>query len=189
MKVIKLNKYQEENNNINYLIKNDSNIKVKKYVLEKLRNLYVKTLENEGYADKMISKMLLNGYCWQSTSSIISFFNDEDEILRGIIKPSSTRELRHAWIKFEVFGNEYILDSSIGVTVPKVIYDDIMKPKIEGRIQAKVVKNTLIDIISNNEYHKMPLGDINSPFYRKDIKIKGKQLNKKIKSLSVKYPE
>ena len=187
------NQYQEENDKIEYLEKQEAKLLVRTYAYYLLKNLFIEIeLSAKGNAYSMLQNKNLNGFCWNATSSIIPFFKDEDEILRGVIHPSTTREIEHAWIRFSFLQREYVFDPALNIIVPKELYNDTFQTEINGSVCSKKVRDTYIEILSQynfwkKEYQEMPIGDIYSPFYLDTLSAKGLVTKQKVKRLSVYY--
>ena len=164
------------------------------YLQIRLTDLQINVLGMyKGKVLDLMSKGLLEGYCWETTESSIVFFKNDDYIERGILKLSPwTREYWHSWICFNFNNKTWVFDPCLKIIADKSIYYHVFEiSKVEGSVTAKAVKEDLISRIKNrkvkiynngsfltkillenvsneqkNETHIIGNDDVNSPMYR-----------------------
>lgn len=178
----------EESDNIRKLHSLHANKAVYNYLSYLLRYLFIETFYAKGSAAEMINNNELNGLCYSSNEAMIPFFKKNDEIVRGIVHPSSYSKINHSYIRFKFLNETYIFDTSIGVIVKEKYYKEIWKSEEIAIIKSKVVSDKFIEVIKNNDNDKLvnvSTGDIYSPIYKQEIKINGTVNHNKIKNLKV----
>ena len=188
------NRYPEVEDKIKYLRTVKANILVRAYVNSLISNLYIR-IENKkrGYASEMIKDEALTDYSYEATSSIIPFFKENSEIIRGLLVDDNCKRLEHSWIKFCLHGKNYIFDPSFNIIVPQETYEGIFLPESYGSVGAFKVKSDILDVLANGEQTDddwkivKSSNDINSSFYRTNMYVKGEDINKKILTLTTRY--
>ena len=163
------------------------------YVHSLIGNLYIKLSNHSGYANEVVKDELLNNYSNEATSSIISFFKENDLIIRGLIADDWGRYLTHSWIQFNLHNKDYIFDPALNIIVKREDYKGIFLPEVFGSVSSYQVKTDLLDTLASGK--KNPDGfievkksnDINSSFYKADMQVNGEVINRKILTLTTKY--
>lgn len=138
------------------------NPKVIKYLMDKLNNLHIEVLgEYEGSLFELMPIGKLEGWCWQTTESVIVFLNDEDYIERGFLKlDERTPKYYHSWICFNFDGIEYVLDPCLSFLCKKCDFSKIFENDVKAKVSAKDVREELIRQVTtpkednNSETHK-----------------------------------
>ena len=122
------------------------NTKVVEYLMNKLNNLHIEVLgEYEGSLFELMPAGKLEGWCWQTTESVIVFLNDNDYIERGNLKfDERTPEYYHSWICFRFDGTEYVLDPCLSFLCKKSDYSKIFEIDVKGKVSAKAVREELV---------------------------------------------
>lgn len=184
----------EVEDKLKYLRTVRANLLVRTYIKSLLGGLYIKIVdEKRGYANEMIKDNSLTDYSYEATSSMISFFNEDSEIIRGFLIDDNCHKLAHSWIKFKLHGRTYVFDPSLNITVSKENYEGIFLPESFGNVNAKQVKTDLLKILATGERNDdgwiltNGTNDVNSSFYNANIQIKGEEIGEKILTLSAKY--
>ncbi len=136
-------------------------IKVLEYLVSKLSNLHIEVLDKyEGSLFELMPVGKLEGWCWQTTESVIIFLNDDDYIERGNLKFDETHKHYHSWICFEFDGTEYVLDPCLNFLCKKSDYSKIFEIDVKVKVSAKAVKEELIKKVTtpkeedNSKSHK-----------------------------------
>lgn len=116
------------------------------YLISILENLHIEVLgKYEGSLFELMVQGKLEGWCWQTTSSAIVFFNDDDYIERGYLNfDERTPKYYHSWICFNFNRTEYVLDPCFSFLCKKEDYTKIFAADVRGRVSAKAVKEELI---------------------------------------------
>lgn len=122
------------------------NKRVLNYLKSRLKNLSIKIgAKTEENIIVLMNKGLLEGWCWQTTESLVVFLDDASYIERGNLKFSPKRNYWHSWISFKLNNKSWIFDPCLQILVPKEIYYQIFEvTKISGKIDSKAVKEDLI---------------------------------------------
>ena len=163
--------YPEVEDKLKYLRTVKANLLVRTYIKSLLGGLYIKIVnEKKGYANEMVKDNSLTDYSYEATSSMIPFFKDDSEIIRGLLIDDNSSRLAHSWIKFNLHGKTYIFDPALNITVSKEDYEGIFLP---DSLEIEFI------LTSSN--------DISSSFYNTNMQIKGEDINKKILTLTTRY--
>lgn len=184
----------EVEDKLKYLRTVKANLLVRTYIKSLLGGLYIKIVnEKNGYANEMVKDNSLTAYSNEATSSMIPFFKDDSEIVRGFIADDNASRLAHSWIQFNLHGKTYIFDPSLNIIVSKEDYKGIFLPENLGSVRASKVKKDLLYVLANGEktiddFRIVPSSkDINSSFYNTNMQIKGEDINKKLLTLTTRY--
>lgn len=121
-------------------------INVIEYLMERLSNLYIEVAgDYVGTLFDLMKDGQLEGWCWQTTESVIVFLNDNDYIERGNLKlDEKNPEYYHSWVCFNYNGIEYVLDPCLNYLCKKGDYYKIFDVDIKGKVSAKAVREELI---------------------------------------------
>ena len=142
-----------ENERFKILKDNRANIEVYKYLKERLENLTIKVVKNEGSVLELMKKHVLKGWCWQTTESTIVFLNDNDYIERGNLLFEDDELLikiyYHSWINFQYRDMEYTFDPCLNILCAKKLYQEVFETEVRGMVNAKEVRDELINAILN----------------------------------------
>lgn len=138
------------NEKLEILRKQKINLKIKEYLDNILKDLTIEVLGNpEDNILNLMKKEKLEGWCFETTESSISFFKDNDCIERGVLfLDSYTPIYYHSWISFKYEGKDYVFDPCLNVICEKKYYYYLFKAKIKSRINSKIVKKELLKLIS-----------------------------------------
>lgn len=132
---------------------NRASIEVYKYLKERLENLTIKVVKNEGSVLELMKKHVLIGWCWQTTESTIVFLNDNDYIERGNLLFEDDELLikiyYHSWINFQYRDMEYTFDPCLNILCAKKLYQEVFETEVRGIVSAKEVRDELINAILN----------------------------------------
>lgn len=132
---------------------NRASIEVYKYLKERLENLTIKVVKNEGSVLELMKKHVLIGWCWQTTESTIVFLNDNDYIERGNLLFEDDELLiklyYHSWINFQYRDMEYTFDPCLNILCAKKLYQEVFETEVRGMVNAKEVRDELINAILN----------------------------------------
>ena len=132
---------------------NRASIEVYKYLKERLDNLTIKVVKNEGSVLELMKKHVLIGWCWQTTESTIVFLNDNDYIERGNLLFEDDELLikiyYHSWINFQYRDMEYTFDPCLNILCAKKLYQEVFETEVRGMVSAKEVRDELINAILN----------------------------------------
>lgn len=132
---------------------NRASIEVYKYLKERLENLTIKVVKNEGSVLELMKKHVLIGWCWQTTESTIVFLNDNDYIERGNLLFEDDELLikiyYHSWINFQYRDMEYTFDPCLNILCAKKLYQEVFETEVRGMVSAKEVRDELINAILN----------------------------------------
>ena len=126
-------------------------LKVVEYLVKKLGNLYIEVLgDYEGSLFELMALGKLEGWCWQTTESVIIFLNDDDYIERGnLYFDTKTPKYYHSWICFNYNGTDYVLDPCLSVLCKKKTYYKMFEPDVKGTVLSKDVKEEFLRRITN----------------------------------------
>lgn len=140
-------------------------------------------------ADKLIYDRKLEGYCFESTSILISNFNDDDYISRGNLYWTDNSDgYLHSWINFSLHGCDYVFDPTLSLLCLKKMYDELFNVSVISEISSRRVNDELIGLL--NMYDEVLINgskNIGDNFYGNDIKVRGKVRNNKITHLYASY--
>lgn len=127
------------------MIKNNVNKEVIEYIYNALSNLYIEILSKQ---QKPVLELMennkLEGWCWQTTESIILFLDDNDYIERGNLYFNKSKPYYHSWICFKYNNDEYVLDACFNILCKKQEYIDNFNTEVLGKVTAKEVKKEFI---------------------------------------------
>lgn len=185
------------------------------YLKFKLQNLSIEILgDYKGTIIELMSKGLLEGWCWQTTESAIVFLEDDDYIERGNLKLRPDKEYWHSWICFNFENQKLAFDPCLQILIESSIYHHIFEISVKGIVTAKQVREDLIYRINNHkkeaydkknedsfekffapyrserqktETHISGNNDVNSPMYRNNTGYNAIIENRKIKNLTAHY--
>lgn len=120
------------------------------YLVSKLMNLEIEVVNlYKGSLFQLMPLGHLEGWCWQTTESVIVFLNDDDYIERGNLHfDNRTPNYFHSWICFKYKNTEYVLDPCLSFICKKKDYDKIFTPEVQGKVSAIAVKKELIKQIN-----------------------------------------
>lgn len=159
----------------------------------------------------------LDDYCWESTESMIVFFENA-YIVRGYLNQSKTKRYYHSWLVITYNGELYVFDPTANIIVLKRDFDAVFRVEELVNIPSKLVHDELINILEGKVKEYTPnfgdkeineavaefgkflssfcvhhgqsvpySNDINAPFYRNASAYIGEVENNKIKSLRVHF--
>ena len=130
---------------------NRASIEVYKYLKERLMNLTIKVVKNEGSVLELMKKQALIGWCWQTIESTIVFLNNNDYIERGnlLFDELLNKIYYHSWINFQYRDMEYTFDPCLNILCPKKLYQEVFETEVRGMVSAKEVRDELINAILN----------------------------------------
>ena len=184
----------EVTDKLKYLKTVKANLLVRAHVRYLISNLYIMIDGvKRGYANEMIGDNALTNYSNEATSSMISFFNGEATIVRGLLVDDNACKLKHSWIEFNLNGKTYIFDPAFNLIVSKDDYKGIFLPESFASVSAKQVKTDLLNALAKGEKTKDEwtiingITDVNSSFYNTNMQIKGEEIKGKILTLTTKY--
>ena len=146
-----------------------------------------------GYANEMIGDNALINYSNEATSSMIPFFNEYANIIRGLIVDDNSCRLKHSWIELNSKGKTYIFDPAFNIIVSKDNYKSMFLPESFASINAKQVKTDLLKTLAIGEKTSDDWTiingstDVNSSFYIANMQVKGEEIKGKILTLTTKY--
>lgn len=186
---------KELKDKIRFLRSIKTSVLAKAYANHLIGNLYIEIdAEKKGYARSMINYGDLAGWCWQSTASMIPFFKDNDQIIRGTLIHYNGGSLDHSWISFTIRGKEYVFDPCINILVEKEKYDEVFRTNEIARVSALDVRNAMLEILTTGEKStydgsRIIRGseDITDPFYKADMHVKGETINKRVLTLNTHF--
>lgn len=145
--------YYDKQYKIINLRKHDADIEVYKYLKDILQYLYINVYNDyEGNIINLMKRDLLEGFCFQTTNSSISFFNDDDYILRGNLYFTKEDVYYHSWICFKYKNQEYIFDPCLNICCKRKFYDKTFEVEVKGMVFAKRVRE---DLINKIKYHNL----------------------------------
>lgn len=170
---------------------------VYKYIRGLMEKIYIDPNRSKYCkASKLLRKMELNGWCFQTTDTCILLFPDDAYIVRGnllwendqfdlSISSNNVVRLFHSWIVFKYNGVEYVFDPSSKIINSKQTYDSIFECEELGRTTARDAK----DFFINNFTLGALVGDnnINSPMYRNNTQYDAHIEDGEIVELKAKY--
>ncbi len=142
-----------------------------KYLISKLHNIYI-TINNEyeGTVMNLMHDKMLEGWCWQTTESIIIFFNDTDYIERGNLTFDESEPLySHSWICFTFDNTEYVFDPCLDLICKKEDYYKVFKIDCLASVTKNEVKNAFLKEIQNSTKKEIQVTEtkgVNSPLFR-----------------------
>ena len=170
----------------------DINKKVFNYLKIRLSNLYIEVLDiAKGNILTLMNLEQLEGWCFDTTESAIVFFNDEDDIKRGILNISEKYpKYYHSWICFSYEKEEYFFDPCLNLVCKKKDYMAIFNIQIKGQVSAKKVKKELMKQVIPFQKGKINIHgieNVNAPFYRNNSDYKIEIEQGKIKKMQVYY--
>ena len=128
----------------------DKNITpAKKYSASKLKNLKIEiTSKYQGSLFNLMKEGKLNGWCWQTTESVILFLNDDDYIERGnLYLREDGSDYYHSWVCFKYEDKEYVFDPCLNILCIKDDYTKAFNADVKGKVTSKEVKEELISQI------------------------------------------
>ena len=138
------------------LEENRANIEVYKYLKEKLENLTIEVCgDYKGLIFDLMSCRALEGWCWQTTESSIVFLDDEDYIERGNLIFDQDKKYWHSWLNFTYEKKAYTFDPCLNFLCNKTLYQDVFETEVRGIVNAKEVRDELIDTILNPKPKKI----------------------------------
>ncbi len=138
------------------LEENKADIEVYKYLKEKLKNLTIEVCgDYKGLIFDLMSCRALEGWCWQTTESSIVFLDDEDYIERGNLIFDQDKKYWHSWLNFTYEKKAYTFDPCLNFLCNKTLYQDVFETEVRGIVNAKEVRDELIDTILNPKPKKI----------------------------------
>ena len=172
-----------------------TSILTRTYVNHLISSLYIEAAKDKkGYAKEMINDLKLTGLCWQSTTSVIPFFKKDDIVVRGNITHYTNGLIHHSWINFYFNNKQYVFDPSLNILVEKELYDEVFLVEELANVKAVDVKNAILDTLEHGQKSAFDdrrlvtaTSDINAPFYRCNMHIKGETIGKKILTLNTRF--
>ena len=127
-----------------------------KYLKEKLENLTIEVCgDYKGLIFDLMSCRALEGWCWQTTESSIVFLDDEDYIERGNLIFDQDKKYWHSWLNFTYEKKAYTFDPCLNFLCNKTLYQDVFETEVRGIVNAKEVRDELIDTILNPKPKKI----------------------------------
>lgn len=138
---------------LNKQLSSKVNLDIVKYLIEKTNGLYIEILgDYDGVLFDLMYNGRLEGWCWQTTESVILFLNDDDYIERGFLYfDERTPNYYHSWICFKYNEIEYVLDPCLNFICKKEDYTKVFKATVKARVNAKDVKKEFIKQITNSK--------------------------------------
>ena len=159
------------------------NDNVMNYLFTKLEELYIIDSKNEGTLFELMYTNKLIGWDNEISQAVISFLNDDDLIIRGILTLNN-KKIEHSWIIFKYRKREYVLDPSLNILCKKHTYNALLNPDVTCVIHGKCVKDELISKLKNNEQVFLhSYSDITTPLYNNTSGYEACIENNKIKKL------
>lgn len=140
-------------------------------------------------AEQLIYDRKLEGYCFETTSILIPYFNETDYISRGNLYFSNDMDSYfHSWINFSLHGCDYVFDPTLSLLCSKNIYDGLFNVGDVINIKSRKVRDELISFLNrDSEFIIYGSNDIEDSFYGNDIKVIGKVKKNMISRLDVSY--
>jgi len=140
-------------------------------------------------ADKLIYDRKLEGYCFESTSIMISNFNERDYISRGNLYWTDNSDgYLHSWINFSIHGCNYVFDPTLSLLCLKEMYDELFNVSVISEISSRRVRDQLIGLLNrDDEVFICGSNNIDDNFYGNSIKVRGKVNNNNITNLYASY--
>ena len=128
------------------LLNSVTDVEVVKYLVEKLNSIKINILgKDEGNIFDLMLKQKLEGWCWQTTETVILFLNDDDYIARGYLYlDKKTPNYYHSWICFKYNDKEYVFDPCLRILCSKRDYEELLSANVVGHVTAKEVRTELI---------------------------------------------
>jgi hypothetical protein len=169
---------------------NNASFNVVNYVKYLIKDTYIEMFGIDMCsADKLIYDRKLEGYCFESTSIMISNFNDDDYISRGNLYWTSNSDgYLHSWINFSLHGCDYVFDPTLSLLCLKKMYDELFNVSVISEISSRRVNDELIGLL--NMYDEVLISgskNIDDNFYGNDIKVRGKVKKNNISKLYASY--
>ena len=121
---------------------------------------------------ELMCKGNLEGWCWETTQTCISFFEDGDYIARGYLKFDKFDLYDHSWICFKFNEKEYVFDPCLDVLCEKEEYYKIFEVLQKGSVTAKSFKDFLIGSILRDKQNNYHCYNGNDCFYVNGFEIK-----------------
>lgn len=175
------------------------------YLSSKFQNLTIIIPENQrGNIFDLMNRKLLEGWCWQTTETSIVFLKENDYIERGYLKLNQYEDYYHSWICFRYKNEEYVFDPCLEILCRKEVYTSIFETDIKGIVEAKKVREFLIDSIHKSKYMRwkntgvyierniskvkiVGNGDVTAPMYGNNTEYEVEIDNRKTKRLVAYY--
>ena len=137
------------------MIKNNVNKEVVEYIYDILSDLYIEILlKPKKQVLELMENNKLEGWCWQTTESIILFLDDDDCIERGNLYFNNNKPYYHSWVCFKYNNDEYVLDACFNILCKKQEYIDNFHTEVLGKVTAKEVKKEFIKQITTPKVEK-----------------------------------
>lgn len=162
---------------------------INRYIEQRLKPV---TIDDIPVMEK-IKRHELEGECWQSTTFLSIFFDDNSLVARGKLTflDRRSRDYPHSWIEFEFKNKKYIFDPALAYLNLKENYYHELQPRATHHIPSLEIKNSLINL--KNDSHENTIyirgtNNIQDPFFRthSDFSIIIKP-NNEIEKLNIKF--
>ena len=149
--------YLSKEDKFKILEDNKASKDVYNYLEERFKTLTIEVCgDYKGQVFDLMKIRALEGWCWQTTESSIIFLNDEDYIERGnLILEQYTKMFKtyyHSWINFHYKDIEYTFDPCLNFLCNKTLYQEVFETEVRGRVNAKEVRDELINALLNSKY-------------------------------------
>jgi len=144
-------------------------------------------------AVEMINEYQLEGWCWQSTTFLSVFFDNESTVSRGnLTLPTYSRDdYFHSWIELGHKNKRYVFDPALNYLYQKDDYYNEFNVRTIRQIQASKIRDSLIDLVDNSHEKSIYIpgtDNIEDPFFRTNSKVSVKtDSDKKIEELDVRF--
>ena len=140
-------------------------------------------------ADKLIYDRKLEGYCFETTSILIPYFNDTDYISRGnLYFTGESDSYFHSWINFSLHGCDYVFDPTLSLLCLKNMYEELFNIGDVVNVSSLKVRDELICFLNKgNEFMIYGSDKLEDSFYGNDVKVRGKVKKNMIRRLDVSY--
>lgn len=193
MELIQKENYNQmtEQEKFKIIYSNQVNQDILKYLTPHFDNLTIEILgDYKGNIIELMKQGLLEGWCWETTNTIILLLENNAYIERGFLNFEKDKNYYHSWITFNYQNIDYIFDPCLKITCKKDIFTKVFKPDIKAKISASQVRKYFMKYINNPNQEKSTeftiiRGEesIYAPMYRGVVGYKPKIEEGKIKKL------
>lgn len=157
------NEQLEKQKKFDFLKSQNTSSEVLKYVNMRLQYLTIEFMGNfKKYAGNILylmKKEQLEGWCWETTASVICFFQDDDYISRGYLKFSEHKDYYHSWIVFRFNGEEFVFDPCLSIFCRKEVFDKVFEVNVLGVATAKQVREYLLQEMEKQKTKELTEGE------------------------------